>query len=75
MTNEEKSKLFLGTIGFEGKKPVTNTLLMNIDLWDSIGKLFVMSMIKKEFGRDVSPAEIRACETVGDILALMEKEG
>lgn len=72
--NDFEKKVFLEkTIGTDEGTLSLDTTLNCIDMWDSIGKLFVMSMIKKEFGRDVTPAEIRACETVADVLALMKK--
>ena len=41
--------------------------------WDSMAMLSVIALVKAKFDKKLPGAEIRAFETVGDILAVMEK--
>lgn len=47
--------------------------LDDIDEWDSLSALSYVVMMQDEFGRKMRGAEIRAFETVQDILDTMEK--
>lgn len=41
--------------------------------WDSMAMLGVIAMVKARFDKKLPGAEIRSFETIGDILAVMEK--
>lgn len=71
MTDSEKISLIEETIGTDKGTLTPDTDLKGLDMWDSVGKLFLLSMIKKEFGRDIDPPTIRGFQTVHDILAEM----
>jgi acyl carrier protein len=71
MTDEEKISLFEETIGLDKGTATLGTELKTLEMWDSVGKLFFLSMIKKEFGRDLAPSLIRGFETVSDIVREM----
>ena len=50
----------------------TETLLSNIEEWDSVSFLSFMAMMDEKFGKTVTGTEIRTKETVGDLMAMME---
>ena len=47
----------------------------DIVLWDSLGVLMVMASLDEDFGITATDAEMRACQKVGDLLALLQKHG
>ena len=49
------------------------TLLEEIEEWDSLAALSYVVMMTDDFGKNVTGAEIRAFKTVQDILNTMEK--
>ena len=48
------------------------TELADVDEWDSIAALSLIVMLDEKFEKTVSGAQIKALETVNDILAYME---
>ena len=48
------------------------TVLDEVDSWDSIAALSLIAMMDDNFGKTLSGSEIKALKTVGDILAHME---
>lgn len=50
-----------------------DTNLSDVDEWDSIAALSLIVMLDEEFDQTISGEQIRALETVQDILAFMEK--
>jgi acyl carrier protein len=68
VTEDGKIALIETTIGVDGGTLKKDTELKTVGNWDSIGKLFLLSMFQKEFGR-VLPAEtMGGFQTVGDIM-------
>ena len=49
------------------------TLLSDIDEWDSLSALSFVVFMGDEFGKKVSGAQVRSFKTVNDILKVMEK--
>ncbi len=49
------------------------TLLEEIEEWDSLAALSYVVMMADDFGKTITGAEIRAFKTVQDILNTMEK--
>ena len=47
----------------------------DIALWDSLGVLMVMASLDEDFGVTVTDADMRACKTVGDLIALLGRHG
>lgn len=74
MTDKEKIALLEYTIEVEEGKLSGSTRLDTLENWDSIGKLSLMAMFKKEFGRVLTPAALRSFETIGDIVSEMRPE-
>lgn len=48
------------------------TVLDEVEGWDSIAALSLIAMLDDEFGRTITGKELKALETVADILAYME---
>jgi acyl carrier protein len=71
MTDEKKLSLIEEALGLDRGVLSRGTLLETVGNWDSIGKLFLMSMIKKECDRTIEPAAIRLFKTIGDIMNAM----
>jgi acyl carrier protein len=68
MTDEEKIAFIEVTIGVDEGTLKKETELKSVGNWDSIGKLFIMSAIQKEFGRAIEPDVLRGFQNVGDIM-------
>ena len=50
----------------------TETVLDDLDEWDSISALTLIVMLDERFDKTITGAEIKALNTVGDILSYME---
>ena len=48
------------------------TVLDEVESWDSIAALSLIAMMDDNFGKTLSGSEIKALKTVGDILAHMD---
>lgn len=48
------------------------TVLDEVESWDSIAALSLIAMMDDNFGKTLSGSEIKALKTVGDILAHMK---
>ena len=73
MTNEEKIAILEEIMEVEEGTLTTETLLSNIEEWDSVSFLSFMAMMDEKFGKVVTGSEIKAKETIADLMALMEK--
>lgn len=47
----------------------------DIVLWDSLGVLMIIASLDEEFGITVTDADMRQCQKVGDLVALLNKHG
>lgn len=50
-----------------------DTVLSDIEEWDSISVLSFVAMLDDEYGKNINSKDIKKCNTVGDLLAMMEK--
>lgn len=73
MTNEEKITILEDIMEVDEGTLTPETLLSNIEEWDSVSFLSFMAMMDEKFGKIVTGSEIKTKETVGDLMALMEK--
>ena len=60
------------TEGEPGSLKLTDQL-SEIDGWDSMVIIEFMAMADEEFGVAIAPAAIKACSSLGDLLALVSK--
>ena len=72
MTNEEKIAILEEIMEVEEGILTTETLLSNIEEWDSVSFLSFMAMMDEKFRKTVTGSEIKTKETVGDLMAMME---
>lgn len=73
MTNEEKITILEELIEVDEGTLTPETLLSNIEEWDSVSFLSFMAMMDEKFGKVVTGSEIKTKETISDLMALMEK--
>ena len=72
MTNEEKIAILEELMEVDEGTLAPETLLSNIEEWDSVSFLSFMAMMDEKFGKTVIGSEIKTKETVGDLMAMME---
>lgn len=72
MTQEEKIALLEDMLDMDEGVLQPETVLSELDEWDSLAKLSLIVLMSDECGKQVSGADVRAYTTVGDILAAME---
>ncbi len=72
MELKEKLALIEEVLDVEEGSLSPKTELADVDEWDSIAALSLIVMLDEKFEKTVSGAQIKALETVNDILAYME---
>lgn len=70
MSKEEKLELLAETLDVE--EITEETVLNDLDNWDSMTKLSLIVMFDDEFGKKITSDDIKSFVTVEDILACME---
>jgi acyl carrier protein len=73
MTNQEKIALLEETLEIDEGTLTEDMLLEDVDEYDSMAKLSLIVMMDDEFGAKLTGDMIKGFQTVGDILAVMEK--
>lgn len=68
MTNDEKMRLIEETLEMEANTLTEDTVLADVDEFDSMAKLSLIVMCDDEFGKKLSGEELRGFKTVKDIL-------
>ncbi len=71
MTIEEKLALVTQTIEAVPGELKPDTVLDELDYWDSLSKLSILAMFGTHFERELDLGILRNFKTVGDILAEM----
>ena len=41
--------------------------------WDSLAALIILATFQNSYGRQLKPEELRACDTLGEVMALAKK--
>ena len=72
MTEQEKIEAIAEVLDCDAASLRPDTQLDEVG-WDSMAMLGVIAMVKARFDKKLPGAEIRSFETIGDILAVMEK--
>lgn len=72
MELKEKLALLEETLDTDEGTLTPETLLSDVDEWDSIAALSLIVMLDEEFEKTISGEEIKALVTVNDILAYMQ---
>ena len=72
MTEQEKIALLEETLELDEGTLTADTVLADVDEYDSMAKLSLIVLMDDEFGVKLTGDMIKGFETVGDILKLME---
>lgn len=48
--------------------------LVSTGKWDSLNFVSFLAMAHSKYGAKVAPAELRACQTLGDVLKLLQPQ-
>jgi len=71
MTPEEKIEFLLDAIESESLENVEpNTLLDDIEEWDSIGALMLISEVDDSLGKTINPEDLEKITTVEELINL-----
>lgn len=73
MTDQEKIAMLEETWELDEGTLTADTVLADVDEYDSMAKLSLIVLMDDEFGVKLNGDVIRGFETVGDILKLMVK--
>lgn len=73
MNDKQKLAILEDLIELEGGSLTPETLLSDIEEWDSVAFLSFIAMMDDEFGKIVKGSVVREQKTVADLMALMEK--
>ena len=68
MTNEEKMRLLEETLELDANSLTEETVLADVEEFDSMGKLSLIVLCDDEFGKKLSGEELSGFKTVKDIL-------
>lgn len=71
MTNEEKIAMLEDMLELDGGTLKPETVLADIDEYDSMGKLSLIVLMDDECGKKLTGEQIRQFKTVQDILDFM----
>jgi len=74
MTVQEKLQIIADALDTETTNVQPGVLLEDIEEWDSMGVISVISMLDKKFGVNLKVDEIAALQTVDDILEYMKEK-
>ena len=72
MTEQEKIAMLEETLDLDEGTLTADTVLDDVDEYDSMAKLSLIVMMDDEFGKKLTGDVIKGFKTVGDILAVME---
>lgn len=72
MTNEEKMRLIEETLELDVNTLTEDTVLADVEEFDSMGKLSLIVLCDDEFSKKLTGEELRGFKTVKDILDYLE---
>lgn len=72
MTEKEILAILEDAMELDEGELSAETVLEDLDEWDSLSKLSLMAVVKKKLDKTLTAAEIRAFETVNDIISYMK---
>ncbi len=72
MNEQEKIAAIADILEVEESEINKDTLLDDIETWDSVAVLSFISIMNDEFNKFPNAMEIRGYKTVGDLMAVME---
>jgi acyl carrier protein len=73
MTNEKKLELLAEMMDVDAKDLTGDTVLADIEEWDSVSAISFVAMLDDEFGKTISAGDLKRCKTVADLMEQMEE--
>lgn len=73
MSDEEKLECIADCVEAEIEELTKDTVLEDLENWDSVAVLSIISVISEKFQRYPNAKEILSYKTVGDLMAAFEK--
>ena len=73
MTDEKKIALIADVMEVDETELTSQTVLSDLDAWDSIAVLSFIAMMDDEFHKIVKGAVVKSQNMVGDLMKLMEE--
>lgn len=73
MSNEEKMEYIAESVEMEVDELTQDTVLEDLENWDSVAILSVISIINENFNRYPDAAEIQSYKTVGDLMTAFKE--
>lgn len=73
MSNEKKMELLAEILDVDVEELNVDTVLKDLDEWDSVAALSFIAMMDEEFGKEIKGSEIKQFVTVQDALNVMEE--
>lgn len=73
MTNGKKMELIAEILDVDVEDISPETVLADIEEWDSVAALSFIAMMDDEFGKEVKGAQIKQFVTIQDALDIMEE--
>lgn len=74
MTEQDKLAMLEDLLEIDEGTLKPETLLTDVEEYDSMSMLSLIVMMQDEFNVNLKSADVKGFQTVGDILARMEKE-
>lgn len=72
MTREEKIEIIADILEMDGQNIKEDTILEELETWDSIAVLAVISVINEKFDRYPTAEEIKTYKTIQDLMNAFE---
>ena len=73
MTSKQKIKMLEEILDLEEGTLSPETVLKDLEEWDSVAFLSFIAMMDDEFGKTIKGSLVKEQKTVADLMALMEK--
>ena len=74
MNQETKLSLLENVMDLDEGTLTADTVLADLDEWDSLSVLSFISLMDEQFGKNIAGKDALACNTVGELMAMMEKQ-
>lgn len=74
MTEQDKLAMLEDLLEVDEETLKPETMLTDVEEYDSMSMLSLIVMMQDEFNVNLKSADVKGFQTVGDILARMEKE-
>lgn len=72
MSDQEKMEIIADILELEVEELNVDMVLEEIEAWDSVAVLSVISVMDENFGKLPHASEILKCNTVSDLMAVMQ---